>query len=158
MIRLLWLVISMLPVMLVWYFYSNQLKRLLKMRIVLDDLGLRLNIPIWAYNHWQAGQEVQLGWNEVERITYDFCCTLMRGIRLYGYDIYTLRGTYTLTSLSCSQPEIIATMIAARAGKSVEYITPKPEIVSGRQALAKLKWFLLFLVIFWGLCIWHTWF
>lgn len=156
MIRLLWLVISMLPVMLVWYFYSNQIKRLLKMRIVLDDLGLRLNIPIWAYSYWQAGQEVQLGWNEVERITYDYCHS--GRVPVYGYIIYTSRGTYKLTRLSCSQPEIIATMIAARAGKSVEYITPKPAFVSDWQVLVKLKWFLLFLVIFWGLCIWHTWF
>lgn len=140
---LLLLVISILPLMPAGYFFSTQISRLLKTSIALDDFGLRLNVPVWAYNYWKSGQEVRLGWNEVERITYDICYTI-RAMPVYGYEIYTSRSTYALTNQLGVDAEKIANMIAARAGKTLEYIIPKPTDVAVAKAK---KWVCLLLFI-----------
>ena len=135
--------IWILLLMPLWYFLVTQSSRVLKTSIALDDFGLRLNVPVWAYNYWKSGQEVRLGWNEVERITYDICYTI-RAIPVYGYEIYTSRSTYALTNQLGVDAEKIANMIAARAGKTLEYIIPKPTDVAVAKAK---KWVCLLLFI-----------
>ncbi len=99
---------------------------------------------VWSYNYWKPGQDVRLGWNEIERVTYDFCYRI-RVAQIYGYKIYTARGIYTLTGQLGLDIEKTANMIAARAGRNLEYIIPKPTDVA--VAKAKKRVYLLFFIV-----------
>jgi hypothetical protein len=102
----------------------TRVPRLLRTRVILDDLGISLRIPVWAGGWLRGERMVQLGWTEVRRLTHAqrLCYPMLLPTVVDEYTLHTAQGDFTLTKNICPRPQQIMALIAASTGKQVEDI------------------------------------
>ncbi|AUB82542.1 hypothetical protein [Candidatus Thiodictyon syntrophicum] len=100
----------------------TRVPRLLRTRVVVDEFGITLRLPVWAGGWLRGERAVQLGWSEIERLTHAYRCyyPMLLPMVVDEYTLHTVQGDFMLTRNLCSRPRQIMALIAARTGKPVE--------------------------------------
>ena len=118
-------VLVSLPCGLLGIWLLTRLPGLIRTRIVIDESGITLRIPVWASGLLGKGAEARVRWDEVLRLT--------RTLRIYHlipfpfgveeFALHTAKGRFTITKNIIPHPERVMAIISARTGKPVEDLT-----------------------------------
>ena len=102
----------------------SRVTRLLGTRILLDDAGITLQIPVWAGGWLRRGQTTRLGWSEVGRLTHGQRqhYPMLLPFVVDEYTLHTAKGAFTITRNICPRPGAIFALVSARVGKPVDEI------------------------------------
>ena len=116
------LVCVCLPAGLTGLWLLTRVPPLLRTRIVLDESGITLQIPVWAGGWLRRGRLVRLHWSEIVRLTHAqrLYYPMMLPLVVDEYRLYTTQGDFTITKNICPRPQQVMALVAARTGKSVE--------------------------------------
>ncbi|WP_295437873.1 hypothetical protein [uncultured Thiodictyon sp.] len=116
------LVCVCLPTGLTGLWLLTRVPPLLRTRIVLDESGITLQIPVWAGGWLRRGRLVRLRWSEIARLTHAqrLYYPMMLPLVVDEYRLYTTQGDFTITKNICPRPQQVMALVAARTGKPVE--------------------------------------
>lgn len=116
------LVCVCLPTGLTGLWLLTRVPSLLRTRIVLDESGITLQIPVWAGGWLRRGRLVRLRWGEIARLTHvqRLYYPMMLPLVVDEYRLDTTQGDFTITKNICPRPQQVMALVAARTGKPVE--------------------------------------
>ena len=118
------LVLVCLPAACLGLWLLSRAFRLVGTRILLDESGVTLRIPVWAGGWLRRGNTTRVAWEEIRRLTHGQRqhYPALLPMTVDEYTLHTTRGEFTITKNICPRPQRLLAMVAGRTGKPVEEV------------------------------------